>query len=142
MKNNIFLHLLYIFIYSTILIAENTFPSIGQGQLVNISMMFLVFLIRYKFVQTYEEVFIYGFLTDSLVSNFSFGFFTCIYLIYLFFLKNLNVDSFREVLFIIVYIVHFLFTSIFMHSFSWLAIVINLFLYLILRFLVLIILKK
>lgn len=142
MKNNYFLHILFVFIYSTILIAENTFPGIGQGQFINISLIFMLLLINYKYVNNYEEIFIYGFLTDSLYSNLPFGFFTFLFLIYALLSKNLNIGTFRELLFAGIYIIHFLLTSMMLHSFSLTALIINIVLYLVLRFIVIVILKK
>ena len=142
MKNNIFLHTLFIFIFATILVAENSFPNIGQGQVYNLSFLFLILLISYKFVIKFEEVFLYGFLLDSISSNFPFGFFSVIFLLYTLVIKTVNFGSFNEILFIIIYLGHFIITSVFLNSFSLFALFLNLIFYLVFRFVLIIILKR
>lgn len=142
MKNNLFLHLLFIFLYATFLVAENSFPNIGQGQLLNISFLCLLLLINYRFVTQYGEIFMYGFLLDSLASSFYFGFFTALFLMYLLIIKSVNAGSFKEFLFLAIFLLHYSLTSIFLNSFSISALLLNLIFYLVFRFLLIIILRR
>ena len=141
-SKNIFTKLLILLVFATLMVAENVIPGIGISGSVCISVIFFLLLIRFHYINSTTEAFLYGFIADSLISTLPFGvnslLFLCIYgFINLF--KNKEVI---DLILIFVYATYYIVVSLILTSFNLKTLGLNLIYYVAFRIIVLILFKK
>lgn len=142
MKNkNIFFKLLLVFIFATIVVAENALPYIGSDTAYSISFFLFLMYLKFGNIQDSTESFIYGFLKDSISSIFPFGFFSLLYLIYFYLIKYTKGKNINEIVILLIFVFNYLFCCLVLNSFDIYSLVKTLIFYIAARIVTLLIFK-